>query len=527
MSGRMIRGMPAAGRRRTVGRWLPALALAAVALGGGAARARAHTLTRTDGKVLEGRITEETEAEVVIETTFAGVQRVPRAQVKAVDKAAPPLRDQLAYRSEAAGSDPARLWELHGWARQAGFKDELRAILERIVAARPDDAKARKALGHEKVDGRWLSPEEKAQHAAEQEAAAMRAKGLVLHEGRWVTPQEKAALEQGLRKDGEDWVSEDEWHRRRGEVKVDGAWVRLGEQEGVAWAKEAADGARVSLQPLWTPHFDVAHEVPRPLAEQAGAGLESAYAVLRRMLRPEAGDLSEGLDGRVRVVLVTKAPAYARVAEWFGERVKAEAVAPGWSRSVQRQPCFWWADPDPTVAVYQFPNIDRTVVSNVVHNAALVLLTRYRFNFRFVSPWLREGFAYLLEMRSIGYSLTFTLGRGGGTNQGGTDTAPPWADSARWKEALKQAVAAGTDPPLKRLAGLPMEGLGYPELVKAWSVCEFLAGRDGAGLKAFVDAVKAQRDVPEEDLLRELRKTDFRQLDAEWRAWVGAGFPER
>lgn len=503
------------------------LVLALLGMPWSAPVARAHTVTRTDGKVLEGRVLEETAQEVVIETTFGGVQRVPRAEVKAVDKAAPPLRDQLAYRSEAAGSDPARLWELHAWARQAGFKDELRGVLERIVAVRPEDAKARKALGHEKVDGRWMSPEEKAAHAAGQEAAAMRAKGLVQHEGRWVTPEEKAALEQGLRKDGNDWVNEEEWHRRRGEVMVDGVWVRLGEKEGAAWAKDAADGARVSLQHLWSPHFDIAHEVPRALAEQAAAGLEQSHGVLRSLLRPGPGELPEGLEGRVRVVMVGKAPAYARVADWFGARVKADSVAPGWSRSVQRQPCFWWADPDPTVAVYQFPNIDRTVISNVVHNAALVLLTRYRFNFRFVSPWLREGFAYLLEMRSIGYTLTFTLGRGGGTSQGGTDTAPPWADSARWKDALKQAVAAGTDPPLKRLAGLPMEGLGYPELVKSWSVCEFLAGRDGAGLKAFVDAIKAERDVPEEDLLRKLTGKDFRQLDAEWRAWVGAGFPAR
>jgi hypothetical protein len=484
----------------------------------------AHTVTLTDGKVLEGRVVEENEREVVVETTFAGRQAVPRDRVRAVDKSAPPLREQLAYRFEQAGTDAARLWDVHAWAKGAGFKEELVGLLESIVAAKPDDARARKALGHEKVDGRWMSPAEKERHAAEQHAAAMRAKGLVEHEGRWITPEEKAALEKGLLKDGNDWVTEEEYHRRRGEQKVDGAWVRVGEEEGKAWTQAASTGARVALAPLWTAHYDVAHEVPAPLAQQVGEGLEKGYAAMRRVLKPTPEDLPETVAERHRVVLLLKAPAYARLAEWFGARHKIEAQQPGWAKAVQRQPAFWWVDPEPTVAVYQFPNIDKTVVSNAVHNAGLVLLTRYKFNYRFPSVWLREGFAYWMEMEALGYSLTFTLGRGGGTNQGGGDTAPPWADSAKWKEALKAAVTAGTDPPLKRLAGLQNDGMGYPELVKAWSVVDYLVRHEPAKLKAFVDGAKAERDAPEEDALQAALGLGYRQLDERWRAWVLAGF---
>jgi hypothetical protein len=277
-----------------------------VALGGGRGSAGAHTVTLADGSVLEGRVLEQGEAEVVIETTFDGEKRVARAQVKAVDLRTPPLREQLSFRLDQAGVDPALLWEAHAWAKGQGFKQELQEIVERILRQKPDDARARKLLGHEKVDGRWMSPADKAQHELDKQAAAQRAKGLVEHEGRWVTPQEKAAREKGLLQDGDDWVTEEDYHRRRGEQKVDGRWVRVGEAEGKAWGLLASQGARVPLAPLWTPHFDLLHEVPAPLATQTAEGLEKSYVALRRVLAPQGDDLPETLAERLRVVLVPR-----------------------------------------------------------------------------------------------------------------------------------------------------------------------------------------------------------------------------
>ena len=71
----------------------------------------------------------------------------------------------------------------------------------------------------------------------------------------------------------------------------------------------------------------------------------------------------------MRVALFKKAPAYGKFAEWFGARNKVDERQPGWSRSVQRQPAFWWVDPEPTVALYQFPNTDKMLLSGAVHGA--------------------------------------------------------------------------------------------------------------------------------------------------------------
>lgn len=486
--------------------------------------ARGDVVTLVDGKTLEGKVIEQTDAEVVVETTFDGVKRVPKAEVKAVDTSVAPLRVQLKTRRDDAGNDPARLWEVHDFAKRAGFKDELKEILGQILRQKPEDARARKALGHVKVDGKWMTPEAAAALEQQKKEDALRAQGLVPFGDKWVTPADKAALEKGLVKDGEEWVTEDELHRRHGEQKVDGRWVKIGVKEGAAYAADAGNASHVTLVHHWGPHFDVLAEVDGAVATQALDGLEKAFGVLRRDFQPQGEDLPETLERRVRVTLFKKAPAYARFAEWYGKRNKIEELQPKWSSAVQRQPAFWWVDPDPMVSVYQFPNVDKTVISNAVHNAGLVLLTLYKMNFRFPSPWLREGFAYHLEMESLGYSLSFSLGRGGGTNQGGGDTAPPWAESAKWKTALKAAVAGGTDPPLKRLAALTPEQMGYPELVKSWSVVDYLVRWDRAKFKAFVDATKEARDAPEEDALTKATGLTYRQLDDQWRAWVTAGF---
>ena len=45
-------------------------------------------------------------------------------------------------------------------------------------------------------------------------------------------------------------------------------------------------------------------------------------------IRPSAEDLPETLESRIRVVLLKKQPAYAKVAKWFDETTKASDVVP-------------------------------------------------------------------------------------------------------------------------------------------------------------------------------------------------------
>lgn len=484
-------------------------------------RAGAHTVETVDGTIYEGRIAVDNEEKVVIATTFDGRVTIPREQVKAIDNAVPPLRDQLKYRAELAKDDVGKLWDLHRWAKEKGFDKELVSVLRRILVLAPKNVRAHKLLGHEKVDGEWMTPREKEFYLAEKHADEMRAKGLVEHDGRWVTPEEKDALRKGLVKDGEEWVTEEEYHQRRGEQLVDGEWVRIGEKEAKAWLQELK-AARLRVTYTWSANVDAYSDVKTGHTMRVIKGAEAAFKVFRSTLRPDAQEFPTGVRARVRLHLFNKLPAYARFAKFFDGKERCSELVKGWVNAVRRQHSFWWVDPVGVVGAYKFPNTPRTFVSNAVHSLGLILLTRYRFNYSFPRQWLLEGFAYYLELEALGYTDTFSLSRGG-TGAAAAAGRPVWADSDEWKGALKTLVAEGRDPPMKRIVRMQAGQMHYLELVKSWSIVECLIRLDPEKFVAFIDADK-DRDKTTEDALAEVYGWSWRELDRVWRAYVTAGF---
>ncbi len=482
--------------------------------------ASAHEVVLKDGTKLEGRVLRKDETVVVIETTFDGTRTVSRSDVASINENVPPLREQLKYRASTAHTAAER-WDLYGWAKKRGFQKELHWILEAIVDVAPEDRKAHKLMGHTLVAGKWMTPAQEKAWRAEQFAAAQRAKGLVEYEGGWVTPEERDAREKGLKKDGDDWVTEEEWHTRRGEKFVDGAWIKVGLKEGKALAERVARESRVKVAYRWSPHFDGVSEVPPALTQRVQDACEKAYVVMRRTLKPADDDYPETVEERIKLALLKKLPAYVRFSKWFDKENKADELIPGFVRAITRQHAWWWVQDLRWAANYQFPNTAKTFVSNVVHNVGLIMLTRYRANYAFPTVWLREGFAYYLEMESLGYSQSFTLGRGGSIGAG--EAGPVWADSAKWRGALKQTVAEGQDPPLRRMGKMTIDQFRYQELVKAWSVVEFLVRWDPVRFKRFIDVSK-DREKKEEEALKEAFGVTYRQCDAKWRAYVAAGF---
>jgi hypothetical protein len=494
-------------------------ALGVTLAAGKAPDADAHVVTTKDGKTYEGKVVEDGPERVVVETTFDGRKEIARADVAKVDTGVPPLRDQLAFRVSQAKADPKALLEAADWAKRQKFgKPDLDPIFEAVLQAEPQNARARKALGHVKVGATWMTPEEKAAADAAAEEAAQRAKGLVPHEGRWVTPEEKAALEKGLVKDGAEWVTEEEFHRRRGERLVDGKWVRVGEKEARDRASAWSKATSVTVTALWAPNVDLFHELEPEQAKTVLEAAQKSVEAFRRLVQPEAGDRIADL--RLPVVCFVKAPAYARFAQVFSEENRITSI-PGqenFPEQAKRQPSFWNVQP-PLSGHYLFPNTVQRLASGVSHNVTPILLTLWKRP-QFPSVWLREGLAYVIEMQAIGRSETYTVGRGGGV--GGGDPAS-WVDSAKWKESLLAAVRAQQDVPLPRLAKMSIDQMSYPELVKAWSVVDYLVKTDAAKTRAFLAATK-QRDKEEEEALRESWGLDYRGLEAKWRAFAEAGF---
>ncbi|MEM8885787.1 MAG: HEAT repeat domain-containing protein [Planctomycetota bacterium] len=75
--------------------------------------------------------------------------------------------------------DAIAQYRLSLWCQEKGLKIEARRHQRIVVTLQPDHRAARRALGFEKVHGRWVAGKDK-----------MRAKGFVKHDGVWLTPEE-------------------------------------------------------------------------------------------------------------------------------------------------------------------------------------------------------------------------------------------------------------------------------------------------------------------------------------------------
>ena len=497
------------------------LGVAAALLASAGLPARGDVVKTKDGKTYEGKVVADPENPVVIETTFDGTKEVARADVQSVDTHVPPLRVQLTVRMDQAKGDAAALTEIAGWAKAKGFKDEVADVWKKVLEADPANAKAHKALGHVKVGTAWMTPEDKA--AADKAAfeAAQKAKGLVEYQGKWVTKEDKEALEKGLIKDGDAWVTEEEFHRRRGESKIDGKWVREGEEKGKARAAALSKACEAEFVYGWSPHVDLFHELKPEDAQRLLDGAEKAWEAFSSIMKVGDGDGLVGL--RVEVVCAHKAPTLARYTQTFSDEngIAKMRGQESWAQSTRGQRFAWWPDP-PMVCGYLFPNTAKALTSGIIHHLVITWLTRYRFNFRFSNKWLQEGLAYAIEMRALGETQTYTVDVQG--SLGGIDPVL-LQDSTKWQASLRTLVAATQDTPAPRLTVKGAQ-LSMPDLLKVWSLVECLLKIDPAKFKAFIDASKTKefKDEPDEKPLQKAYGFDFRALETRWHAWVSGGF---
>ena len=159
----------------------PALALGLLAAIWGPA-ASADVVTTRDGLVLEGTAVTGPDGTVTV-TTADGAVRLAPAAVASVETGDGP---NGLLRKDAAALAPG---DVEGWFRLAlradasGAPGASRTAYQAILAMDPDHPAARRALGFERLDGRWMPVEE-----------ARRARGLVLYAGTWMLPIEAEAL---------------------------------------------------------------------------------------------------------------------------------------------------------------------------------------------------------------------------------------------------------------------------------------------------------------------------------------------
>lgn len=154
----------------------PATALLAVMA---ANPAVADDVYLTNGGMISGVV--RSESDWVSVEIAGGTVSFPSSQVSRIEKSRHVLHEYY-ERLAALGQskDAAALYTLAAWCKEKGLTRPSVELSKRILSIEPDHEKAHAILGHQRRDGRWLSPDE-----------ARRADGQVEFRGRWVAQAER------------------------------------------------------------------------------------------------------------------------------------------------------------------------------------------------------------------------------------------------------------------------------------------------------------------------------------------------
>src|SRR5947209_2784071 len=142
----------------------------------------ADTVIMKDGRELQGRSTIEGD-EIVVRQKHGEV-RVLRADVLRVDREDDVYSQYEKKEKDLASGTADERYQLGVWARDHKIDDEARTAFLSVLKVDPDHSGARAALGYVKVDGRWVTEDDR-----------MRARGLVKFQGKWMTPADKIKAE--------------------------------------------------------------------------------------------------------------------------------------------------------------------------------------------------------------------------------------------------------------------------------------------------------------------------------------------
>ena len=167
------------------------------------------TIFLKSGGELTGQVVSELKDEsdgrkyVVFRTESGGLLKLDTGRLIKRIRVADELDAEYQRRLRLAFNDPNLLWQVYQWCEEqksgsVRFKDELRFLLRRIVELDPNDERARRRLGYDLVDDRWVLKDQ-----------LFTAHGYVRQGTSWASE-----LQNGLT-EGDDWIRRQEGDRKR------------------------------------------------------------------------------------------------------------------------------------------------------------------------------------------------------------------------------------------------------------------------------------------------------------------------
>ncbi|OWY73181.1 hypothetical protein B7486_02200 [cyanobacterium TDX16] len=184
----------------------------------------ADTFRLTEGGVIEGKVVEESEDTLKVQTTL-GIFEIEKSRIAERTKSESPWERYEKERKNSPDTAEGH-FELAQWCRRQGLYTEQKKHLERVIELDPEHKKARAALGEVKQDGKWVKRAKPSSRAP--------------------SPEELEAMRQAKRDEKIVRKAIAEWH-----VKI--AAIHRGRLEGEGWHSERFRDGRRQIMDITDP----------------------------------------------------------------------------------------------------------------------------------------------------------------------------------------------------------------------------------------------------------------------------------
>lgn len=280
-------------------------------------------------------------------------------------------RDEVADAIRAAGEDVTALLELARSYERASKRPAATRVYERVVTLDVDNERARKALRHQKYDGRWFESYVDLARYKREEAALMKKKGFGRWKSEWVPVSDLPFLRMGWRRDAQrNWAHPadiehgkriEEWKASGYQFRADdNSWIAPSEFErwaalewkcGDEWLDlEGANRFHSSIDTLWEiagEHFLVLTSCPWERGNSARWHADRTHAELLRLFgtapaTPPTVVVLNGLsqyNGAAAELLLDSEGLSSLHGAYFADSALDESVEP--SRFLGAGVCYW------------------------------------------------------------------------------------------------------------------------------------------------------------------------------------------
>lgn len=118
------------------------------------------TLKDKDGTKIEGKVIEETDQYIKLQTKW-GELKIDKSEIEKIEKGDPIVEEYNKKKAELA----EKHFELAMWCKGKGLKEEMKKELESVIALNPDHEGARTELGYVRKDGNWVKKDQPKEEA--------------------------------------------------------------------------------------------------------------------------------------------------------------------------------------------------------------------------------------------------------------------------------------------------------------------------------------------------------------------------